>query len=162
MSSKSKGTRYERELVHMCQDVGIGAYRVPMSGSLSGFSSACEDDVVIDDYGRIEVKYRRRAEGFSRFYDWIGDADGVWLEASGLIVLTWRAWSERVLAIIDERDEPTLDIVEKAVSAQRTVIGWMGEADVLACRKAGTRYTSREDLWLFCERTRKGVEVDDE
>ena len=69
-ASRDKGNRFERAFVHACQDAGVGAERIPLSGAAGG--SFC-GDVSVPVQGvdrRIECK--NRATGFKQIYDWLG------------------------------------------------------------------------------------------
>ena len=61
--SRDKGYRYENELVHKFQDLGVIAHRVPLSGACEGY----KDDLVLMDKYNIEAK--RRAKLNQMFYD---------------------------------------------------------------------------------------------
>ena len=70
--SRDKGARFEREIVNAAKAHGIDAFRVPLSGSAAGF----KDDIELrlgDETWRIEAK--KRANGFKRVYEWLGEAD---------------------------------------------------------------------------------------
>ena len=54
--SKNKGYRYENELVHKFQDLGVIAHRVPLSGACEGY----KDDLVVMDQYNIEAKRRKK------------------------------------------------------------------------------------------------------
>jgi Holliday junction resolvase len=72
-ASRQKGNRAERALVHLLQDHGFGAERVPLSGSAGG--TYC-GDLTVPILGRdhvVEVKVR--ATGFLQLYAWLEDRD---------------------------------------------------------------------------------------
>jgi hypothetical protein len=86
--SKQKGDRCERQIVDLLRSHGLNAYRVPLSGSCTGF----KDDIEIrtpDRTWRIESK--ARANGFTSLYRWLNGSD----------VLVVRADRQRPLAVID-------------------------------------------------------------
>ncbi len=71
--SRNKGSRAERELVHLLQDSGIAAEKV------SGMYKP-GPDLSVPFRGRkdLRVEVKRRARGFTRFYDWLEpDVDAV-------------------------------------------------------------------------------------
>lgn len=63
--SKSKGSRYERELVDIINRAGSRARRVPLSGSMRGYKG----DVVVLDEIAIECKYSANGSGFKRLVE---------------------------------------------------------------------------------------------
>lgn len=63
--SKAKGSRYEREFVAKCDELGLPAEKMPLSGALGGKYSG---DVLVADEWRIECKYRKDGAGFKRLY----------------------------------------------------------------------------------------------
>ena len=70
-SSRTKGLRWEREIVNQLKAKGIQAERVPLSGSAGGSFSG---DILIRGY-TAEVKARASGEGFRRLEQWKGDND---------------------------------------------------------------------------------------
>ena len=76
MSSKAKikGTRVEREIVKLFEDLGYSSRRQPMSGAIQDFPH----DVYVNDLfdgTTIEVKARKNGQGFKQLEDWKGSAD---------------------------------------------------------------------------------------
>lgn len=68
-ASRDKGLRFERSLVHACQEVGLGAERIPLSGAAGG--SFC-GDVTIPIQGQDQkIECKSRANGFKQLYDWL-------------------------------------------------------------------------------------------
>jgi len=133
--AKANGSRYEREFVALMDDNGLPAHRVPLSGAMEGY----KDDVVVCDEIRVECKFRRDGAGFSRLHDWMPEPGKVLrLAASGLIVWRLADWAAHVRG---ELEAPPS--VERDVTAQKTLLAWMGEADVLALRR-------RRHPWLVC------------
>jgi hypothetical protein len=150
--SKSKGSSYEREFVQRVQDAGLPARRVPLSGAMAGY----KDDVVVCDDFRIECKFRRDGAGFSRLHGWIEGMNALELPASGLIVMKFENWIALTRRRVDTADH-TLELTEGRigsleVSAQKGLLGWLGEADALALRRV-------RSPWLMVERmpTETGV-----
>lgn len=149
--SKSKGSYWERKFVAAVQDAGLPARRVPLSGAMAHY----KDDVVVCDEVRVECKYRRNGEGFSRLYGWIGGHSALELPESGLIVYRFGHWLELVRQRIDAENAqlelieavPSSTFVTKSVSEQKTLLGWLGEADCLGLRRA-------HDAWLVAERVK--------
>lgn len=87
---KQKGSRFEREIVHLAQEFGLNASRVPLSGAATGF----KDDVLIEGM-RFECK--SRADGFKQIYGWLGDCEGLFLRADrqeALVVIRAREYME--------------------------------------------------------------------
>jgi hypothetical protein len=67
--SRSKGLRFERQLVNSFQEVGLGAERIPLSGSAGGSFTG---DITLPVRGvdkRLEAK--KRSTGFKQIYDWL-------------------------------------------------------------------------------------------
>jgi hypothetical protein len=70
---KAKGSRFERAIVKLLQDAGLGAERVPLSGSAGGSYSG---DLTVPILGRdLVVEVKARANGFSRLYSWLENRD---------------------------------------------------------------------------------------
>jgi len=68
-ASRRKGDRFERQCVNTLQDMGIGAERIPLSGSAGGsFTGDITAPVQGEDW-RIECKIR--AHAWSDLYHWI-------------------------------------------------------------------------------------------
>lgn len=73
-ASRRKGSRVERQIVHLHRDMGLKAKRVPLSGAADGFKG----DVLIDlgDYTlQSEIKARKSGTGFTVLDRWLGDND---------------------------------------------------------------------------------------
>jgi len=68
--SKQKGDRFERQIVHMAEALGLKAYRHFLSRSPT--SDAC--DIVVA--GR-EIQCKKKASGFKRIRQWMQGVDGV-------------------------------------------------------------------------------------
>lgn len=86
--SKQKGNRFEREVVNEAKGLGLGAYRVPLSGACAGFKG----DVMVAGR-KLEVK--KRASGFKQIYRWIYGFDGVVVGQDcreALIVIRLKDW----------------------------------------------------------------------
>jgi Holliday junction resolvase len=80
--SRDKGNRTERAIVHVLQNAGFAAERVPLSGAARGRFGR---DVSVPPLGidrRVEVKCR--GNGFRRLYDWLGDHDFLIVKADRL------------------------------------------------------------------------------
>lgn len=79
LRSRNKGARVEREVVHICQESGIAAERVPLSGAAGG---SYKGDVSMPVLGRdVTLECKARANGFKQIYDWMADNYGVVLRA---------------------------------------------------------------------------------
>ena len=77
--SRDKGQRTERSVVHLLQECGLAAERIPLSGSAGGSFSG---DITCPGFGkdhRLEVKCR--ANGFKEIYGWLEGVDGLVLKA---------------------------------------------------------------------------------
>jgi Holliday junction resolvase len=86
--SKDKGSRYERFIVNFAKSLGLGAYRVPLSGSCAGFKG----DVFIA--GR-KLECKKRASGFKQIQKWIEGFDGVVIgsdRGQDLVVVRLNDW----------------------------------------------------------------------
>ena len=72
-ASRDKGNRFERHLVHLLQDAGFAAERVPLSGAARGRFGGDLSVPLLGVDRRVEVK--ARANGFRKLYQWLGDHD---------------------------------------------------------------------------------------
>ena len=137
--SKAKGSHYEREFVAKIDELGLPAMRVPLSGAMEGY----KDDVVIADVVRAECKYRKEGAGFKRLHDWM-PAEGC-LSFAGLLVWHLPDYIEALRKMIDGEDveEPLITFAKS--KQNKVLLDWMGEADILALRKA-------QHPWLVCTR----------
>ena len=68
--SKQKGDRFEREIVHQAEALGLKAYRHFLS------RSPLNDAVDIVVAGR-QVQCKKEAKGFKRIYQWLEGVDAV-------------------------------------------------------------------------------------
>lgn len=72
-ASRQKGNRVERAIVRALQDAGLGAERVPLSGSAGG---SYLGDLTVPVIGRdLVVEVKARAGGFVELYRWLDDRD---------------------------------------------------------------------------------------
>ena len=90
-SSKTKGTRVERELVKKLEKDGIPAWRVPMSGAIGG---SLNSDIKIgpDKEWDCEVKARKGGGGFVQIERWLGNNQCLFLKRDfqdPLVVVEW-------------------------------------------------------------------------
>ena len=90
-SSKTKGTRVERELVKKLEKDGIPAWRVPMSGAIGG---SLNSDIKIgpDKEWDCEVKARKGGGGFVQIERWLGNNQCLFLKRGfqdPLVVVEW-------------------------------------------------------------------------
>ncbi len=69
--SRDKGQRGERMLVHLLQERGYAAERVPLSGAAGGSYKGDLSVPVLGIDRLIEAKWR--AGGFAQLYHWLGD-----------------------------------------------------------------------------------------
>lgn len=90
--SKNKGSRFEREVVHLARARGLDAFRVPLSGAAAGFKG----DVIIsgNDIRSLTCECKIRKGGLSFLYNNITGAD----------VLFYRTDRGHPLAIIRAED----------------------------------------------------------
>lgn len=95
---RRKGSRIEREIVHLHVDIGVHAERVPLSSAAGGSFSG---DVDIYAFGRdeaplvTEVKARKNGAGFVVIEKWLGENDALFLRrdrTTPLGVLPWNTW----------------------------------------------------------------------
>ena len=63
-----KGTRVERELVHLLCELGLPCARVPLSGAIGGGWSGDIDLELFDRTAKIQVKARRE---FRTLHQWL-------------------------------------------------------------------------------------------
>ena len=105
-ASRQKGDRFERAIVRLLQDHGLGAERVPLSGSAGGGSYS--GDLTVPILGRdLVVEAKARANGFAQLYSWLEDRDVLVIKAdrrNALVVLPLRLAVE--IAIAAERQKP--------------------------------------------------------
>jgi len=93
--SRDKGQRIERELVHLHQDAGIPATRVPLSGATGG---AYAGDLRILDL-IAEVKARKDGSGFKQLEAWLGEHDVLFLRRDRqrpLVLMPWEVYVQLI------------------------------------------------------------------
>lgn len=103
---REKGLRLEREIVHLHQDAGIPAERIPLSGAAGG--SFAGDIKIADEY-IAEVKGRANGEGFATIKRWLAENDILFLREDRrkpLVVLPWEVYQE---LMIGRRDYSPVD-----------------------------------------------------
>jgi hypothetical protein len=98
--SRDKGARFERAVVRILQDHGLGAARVPLSGSAGGKFAG---DLTVPCLGRdLVVEAKARANGFASLYSWLENRDA-------LIKRDWPIakcpWGETRASIWDKETE---------------------------------------------------------
>ena len=77
--SREKGCRFERALVRLFQEHGLGAERVPLSGSAGG---TFQGDLTVPVLGRdLRIEAKVRAGGFRELYGWLRDSDALIVRA---------------------------------------------------------------------------------
>lgn len=133
-SSKRKGSHYEREFAARCDDNGLPAERVPLSGAMGG---SYTEDVVVADTWRIECKYRANGTGFKSLYRWLEGNELMVVRARGvqLRVMPLEVWCRNRVTELDECEPMYHSVVWKDSAASwDTLTGWKGEADYLAVR----------------------------
>lgn len=100
---RRKGSRIEREIVALHEEVGIDALRVPLSGAQQGWKGDLRIGAMT-----AEVKARKKGTGFAVIGKWLGDFDLLFLRAdksAPLVVMPWRTYvaHARVLAREERR-----------------------------------------------------------
>lgn len=100
-SNKRKGSRVERQIVHLHRDAGYTAKRVPLSGAAEGFKG----DVLVDLPDGIlqaEIKARKRGSGFTTIDGWLGDNDILFLKRDQRRPAVYMNWAtyERFLKLM--------------------------------------------------------------
>jgi hypothetical protein len=102
---RSKGNRFERAIVKLLQDRGLGAERVPLSGAAGGSYAG---DLTVPILGRdLVVEAKARANGFAQLYSWLENRDVLVIKADrrdAIVVLPLRLAAE--IAIAAERRKP--------------------------------------------------------
>lgn len=97
-SNKIKGSRVEREIVHLHKDNNIDAKRVPLSGAVEGYKG----DIIISLPNKelvAEVKARKNGNGFTTIEKWLGDNDILFLKRNNvkpLVVLPFNIYVELI------------------------------------------------------------------
>lgn len=72
-ASRQKGDRTERAIVKLLQGYGLGAERVPLSGSAGGSYTG---DLTVPVLGRdLVAEVKARATGFRELYAWLAGRD---------------------------------------------------------------------------------------
>ena len=104
-ASRDKGNRFERAIVKLLQDRGLGAERIPLSGSAGGSFSS---DVTLPLIGRdLAIECKSRANGFLKLYAWLEGRDALIIKADrrdALVVMPLRLAAE--IATAAERRKP--------------------------------------------------------
>jgi Holliday junction resolvase len=78
-ASRQKGNRFERAIVKLLQDSGIGAERVPLSGSAGG---SYQGDLTVPVLARdLRIEAKARANGFRELYTWLEGRDALIVKA---------------------------------------------------------------------------------
>jgi Holliday junction resolvase len=95
---RQKGDRFERSIIRLLQDRGIGAERVPLSGSAGGKYSG---DRSVPFCGRdLIVEAKSRGSGFRQLYRWLEGRDALVVRADrcdALVVLPLRLAAQILL-----------------------------------------------------------------
>jgi len=147
--SKSKGNRYERELVNWLQDEGIVAYRQPLSGALSREEWKGDIKIELPDDRELvlEAKYRSNGSGFKKLYDLVNLQDDKWfLESANLEVVH----QDVFLSWIRNPEMGTCWKIQRSWSSKfKTLHGWIDGADWLAVRMPRCP-------WLFIKKPNAG------
>jgi len=77
-SSREKGMRAERQIVELFRQVGLEAYRVPLSGIPAGFKSDVEVRIGSQ---RLRFESKVRAKEFGLLYRWLTGSDALVVKA---------------------------------------------------------------------------------
>ena len=133
--AKSKGSRYENEVVKLVQDYGLAANRVPMSGAIKGF----DNDVVIGDLLRVETKYRKNGNGFISIIPWVEDSLNFVLISGNLAAARLSVALPFFRQVIDEKPDIEVQCSIKSNNRSFKVVeSWLDQGDcpcdVLMCR----------------------------
>jgi Holliday junction resolvase len=94
-TSRQKGNRAERAIVHLLQERGFAAERVPLSGAARGRFGGDVSVPLLGIDRRVEVKVR--GNGFRELYGWLGNHDFLIVKADRrepLVVLRLKFASE--------------------------------------------------------------------
>jgi hypothetical protein len=104
-ASRDKGNRLERAIVKLLQDRGLGAERVPLSGSAGGSYAG---DLTVPILGRdLVVEAKARANGFARLYSWLEGRDVLIIKADrrdAIVVLPLRLAADIAVAAERRKD----------------------------------------------------------
>ena len=110
-SSREKGMRAERQIVELFRQVGLKAYRVPLSGISAGFKSDVEVRIGSQ---RLRFESKVRAKEFGLLYRWLTGSDALVVKADRkpmLVVLPLEkfaiALGEYASATENVADEPS-------------------------------------------------------
>ena len=77
-SSREKGMRAERQIVELFREVGLKAYRVPLSAISAGFKSDVEVRIGSQ---RLRFESKVRAKEFGLLYRWLTGSDALVVKA---------------------------------------------------------------------------------
>jgi Holliday junction resolvase len=92
---RAKGDRFERAIVRLLQDHGLGAERVPLSGSAGGSYTG---DLTVPVAGKdLVIEAKARASGFAKLYGWLEGRDLLVIKSDrrdALVILPLRLAAE--------------------------------------------------------------------
>jgi Holliday junction resolvase len=98
-ASRQKGDRLERAVVKLLQDAGLGAERIPLSGSAGGSFSG---DISVPVCNRdLILEAKSRARGFSQIYAWLQNSDALIVKSDrhdAIVILPLKLAAEIALA----------------------------------------------------------------
>ena len=77
-SSREKGMRADRQIVELFRQIGLEAYRVPLSGISAGFKSDVEVRIGSQ---RLRFESKVRAKEFGLLYRWLTGSDALVVKA---------------------------------------------------------------------------------
>ena len=90
-ASRQKGDRFERTVVRLLQVAGLGAERMPLSGSVGGRYSGDLTIPVLGVDRTVECKSRK--DGFRELYSWLEGRDLLVVKSDRhepLVVVPWK------------------------------------------------------------------------
>lgn len=108
---RQKGSRVEREIKARCEEAGIPARRVVMSGAAARYDERLAGDVDIGvlPNGRAlftsEIKARKNGAGFKVMEDWLGDNDLLILRRDNtkpFVAMSWDTFIELMQCYYEE------------------------------------------------------------
>jgi hypothetical protein len=75
---RQKGCRFERTIVKKCEEHGLTARRVPLSGAMEGYKG---DVILQGPRGDLTIEAKMRAGGQKQIREWLGVNDALVLGA---------------------------------------------------------------------------------
>lgn len=111
MKHKAKGTRAERLLASMRQELGIAARRIPFSGSLGGWLDQYRGDVqlLLPILGQLVAEVKARRDAPKVLTRWLATNDLLFIRPDRqdpLVCLPWKTWA-RILEALQATERRT-------------------------------------------------------